>query len=60
MKRTKREPKYSIAYDSKRSGEVQRGQYPKFSSARDAAKECARLNATNPFPTSGRYVVIDL
>ncbi len=55
-----REPKYSICWDSKRSGEVQRGQYPRFSSAKEAAKECARLNAGNRFPTSGRFVVIDL
>lgn len=60
MKRTKRAPKYSIAYDSKRSGETGRKQYPTFTSYAAAKKAVAEMNRKNMFPTSGSYVVIEL
>lgn len=59
-RRKPRAPKYSIAYDSKRSGERQRGQFPQFSSYADAKKHAASLNASMPIKGQGKYVVIEL
>lgn len=56
----KRTPKYSIAYDSKRSGEKQRGQHPTFSSYRLAKKAAAEMNARMAIKGVGQYVVIEL
>lgn len=58
--KAKRRPKYSLAYESRRSGEVQRGQHPTFSSLNEAVEACKQLNAARTFRASGVYVVIDL